>query len=62
MLYYCIARLQPVAGLIYPVLLFATHVHAGKWYSWNSIKIGLAVLGAMGVQILVTPINFGIGF
>jgi len=28
MLYFCIARLQPVAGLIYTVLLLATHAHA----------------------------------
>ena len=28
MLYRCIARLQPIAGLIYSVLLIATHAHA----------------------------------
>jgi len=28
MLYYWIARLQPVAGLIYSVLLVAIHFHA----------------------------------
>jgi len=28
MLYCCIARLQPVTGLIYSVLLLATHAHA----------------------------------
>jgi len=27
MLYDCIARLQPVAGLIYSVLLLTTHAH-----------------------------------
>jgi len=27
MLYYCIARLQPVAGLIYSVLLLTTDAH-----------------------------------
>jgi len=27
MLYHCIARLQPVAGLIYSVLLLSTHAH-----------------------------------
>jgi len=28
MLYYCIARLQPVAGLISSILLLAAHAHA----------------------------------
>jgi len=28
MLYRCIGGLQPVAGFIYSVLLFATHAHA----------------------------------
>jgi len=31
MLYYCIARLQPVPGLIYSVLLFETHACAAAW-------------------------------
>jgi len=31
MLYYCIARLQPVSGLIYPVLLLETHTCAVVW-------------------------------
>jgi len=32
MLYCCNARLQPVAGLIYSVLLLATHAHATVWF------------------------------
>jgi len=31
MLYYCIARLQPVAGLVYSVLSLATYAHAAVW-------------------------------
>jgi len=31
MLYYCIAKLQPVPGLIYSVLLLATHAHTAVW-------------------------------
>jgi len=31
MLYYYIARLQPVAGLIYSVLLHTTHARAAVW-------------------------------
>ena len=33
MLYQCTARLQPVAGWIYSVLLFATQAHAAIWLS-----------------------------
>jgi len=31
LLHYCIARLQPVASLIYSVLLLATHADAAAW-------------------------------
>jgi len=51
MLYCCIARLQPVAGLIYSVLLFTTDAHTAVWLSKavidlpNQTQTGLELSG-----------------
>jgi len=46
MLYYCIVRLQPFAGLIYSALLLTTNTHdaawfpksCSQWYGWVGFK------------------------
>jgi len=65
-LYYCIAGLQPVAALIYSLLLLATHAYAPvtpkSRFQWSSVLDCYARLhDATVVQPVVPPVGQPVG-